>query len=173
MDRIEIIKGDITELTVDAIVNAANNDLILGSGVAGAIRTKGGPSIQEECNRIGSIKIGDAALTGAGNLKAKWVIHAASMGFGHQTTEESLVKSTQSSLTIASEKKMDSTAFPALGTGVSGFPMGKCAELMINTVAEFLQEHEYPQKVIFCLFDDTSHNIFIQSLRDLKRTPIK
>jgi O-acetyl-ADP-ribose deacetylase len=168
MNRIEIVLGDITELEVDAVVNAANNDLILGSGVAGAIRRKGGPSIQEECNRIGSIEIGDAALTGAGDLKAKWVIHAASMGFGHQTTEESLVKSTLSSLIIASEKKMDSIAFPALGTGVSGFPIGKCAELMIDATFKFLHEHEFPRKVIFCLFDDKSYSTFVQKLQDIE-----
>ena len=100
-DRIEIAEGDITELEVEAIVNAANNQLILGSGVAGAIRIKGGPSIQEECNRIGTINIGGAAITGAGSLKAKWVIHAASMGLISSTTADSLKASTEASLEIA------------------------------------------------------------------------
>src|SRR5580698_10384364 len=103
-DRIQIQQGDLTEMDVDAIVNAANNDLILGAGVAGAIYRKGGPAIQEECNEIGSIPIGFAAVTGGGNLKARRVIHAASMGLGgERTTAKSLRTSSAHSLRIASE----------------------------------------------------------------------
>src|SRR5882762_1891228 len=128
-DRILIQQGDLTETDVDAIVNAANNDLLLGAGVAGAIARKGGESIQQECNEIGSIPVGFAAITGAGNLKAKHVIHAASMGLGgERTTAKSLQTSTAHSLRLASERGFKSIAFPAIGTGVSGFPMDQCAE---------------------------------------------
>ena len=96
--RIELAVGDITDIEADAIVNAANNQLQLGGGVAGAVRRKGGPSIQEECDRIGPIPLGEAAVTGAGWLKAKYVIHAASMSLGQSTSEENLVASTKNSL---------------------------------------------------------------------------
>src|ERR1700723_4599047 len=97
-DRIQIIEGDVTEMSVDAIVNAANNDLQLGGGVAGAIRRKGGPAIQAECNEIGSIPVGGAAITSGGALKAKFVIHAASMQLGGMTSAHALRSSTAHSL---------------------------------------------------------------------------
>ncbi|MBI4464537.1 MAG: macro domain-containing protein, partial [Acidobacteria bacterium] len=121
MAQIEIIQGDITEADVEAIVNAANNDLQLGGGVAGAIRRKGGPSIQQACDRIGPVAIGEAAITGGGQLKARYVIHAASMELGGRTTPESLEASTRHSLLRAEEKKIKSLAFPAIGTGIAGF----------------------------------------------------
>jgi O-acetyl-ADP-ribose deacetylase (regulator of RNase III) len=157
---IEIIQGDITESDCLAIVNAANNELKLGSGVAGAIRRKGGPSIQEECDRIGPIKVGEAAITGGGNLKAKYVIHAASMGFSHPTTAESLRASTVASLRLCVETKIESVAFPALGTGVSGFPVRECAQIMISAVKKHLQEHQYPQRVQFVLWDEPTFSLF-------------
>jgi len=138
---IEILQGDITASDCTAIVNAANNELKLGSGVAGAIRRKGGPSIQEECDRIGPIKVGEAAITGGGQLKAKYVIHAASMGFSHPTTAESLKSSALASLRLCVQHKIESVAFPALGTGVSGFPVRECAQIMISAVKEHLQLH--------------------------------
>src|SRR5271169_932973 len=106
--RIEILQGDLTEMNVDAIVNAANNDLQLGGGVAGAIRRKGGDIIQEECNAIGSIPVGGAAITSGGNLKARFVIHAASMQLGGQTTAHALRSSTAHSLRIAAQKSLKS-----------------------------------------------------------------
>ena len=163
--EIDAIQGDITEQEVDAIVNAANNDLILGSGVAGAIRRKGGSSIQEECNQHGSIKVGEAALTGGGDLKARYVIHAASMGFGHPTTAESLLSSTKASLVIASDQQMESIAFPALGTGVSGFPMDRCAQIMIQVAKDHLRKNAYPKKISFVLFDQKSYTIFDSALK--------
>jgi len=158
--EIEIIQGDITDQEVDAIINAANNDLVLGSGVAGAIRRKGGPSIQEECDRHGPIKVGEAALTGAGNLKAKYVIHAASMGFNKPTTPETLLSSTKASLIIATDKQLSSIAFPALGTGVSGFPVDKCAQIMIQVAKDHLRKNAFPKKVLFVLFDQKSAQVF-------------
>ena len=160
MAQIEIIQGDITEADVEAVVNAANNDLELGGGVAGAIRRKGGPSIQEECSRIGRIPLGEAAITGGGNLKAKYVIHAASMQLGGRTTAEHLDASTRNSLRRAEEKGVKSIAFPAVGTGIAGFDTKRCAEIMLGIVAEHLQGNTSPERVVFVLFDRASFEIF-------------
>jgi len=160
-ERIIIQKGDITEMAVDAIVNAANNDLLLGAGVAGAIARKGGESIQKECNAIRSIPVGFAAITGAGNLKAKYVIHAASMGLGGvRTTAKSLKTSTAHSLRLAAEYALKTMAFPAVGTGVSGFPMQECAEIMLREVAEHLGNETSLETVYFVLFDEASREVF-------------
>lgn len=156
-----IQKGDITEMAVDAIVNAANNDLLLGAGVAGAIARKGGESIQEECKAIGSIPVGFAAITGAGNLKAKYVIHAASMGLGGvRTTAKSLKTSTAHSLRLAAERGLKTIAFPAIGTGVSGFPMQECAEIMLEEAGEHLAKETSLETVYFVLFDEASLDVF-------------
>ena len=130
--KITIRQGDLTDAKVDAIVNAANNDLLLGGGVAGAIRTKGGPSIQEECNRLGPIRIGEAAITGGGKLAARYVIHAASMALGGYTSETGLREATRNSLERANEQRLESIAFPAIGTGIAGFPIDRCAEVMLE-----------------------------------------
>jgi O-acetyl-ADP-ribose deacetylase (regulator of RNase III) len=159
--RILIQKGDITEMAVDAIVNAANNDLLLGAGVAGAIARKGGESIQRECDEIGSIPVGYAAITGAGNLRAKYVIHAASMGLGGvRTTAKSLQTSTMHSLRLAVDRGLKSVAFPAIGTGVSGFPMDQCAEIMLREAARHLSEETSLETIYFVLFDEASRQVF-------------
>src|SRR6201988_5465526 len=119
--EIEILQGDLTEMDVDAIVNAANNILQLGGGVAGAIRRKGGDAIQRECDAIGSIPVGGAAITGGGKLRARHVIHAASMQLGGSTTARSLRSSTAHALQIATEQGLRTIAFPAVGTGIAGF----------------------------------------------------
>lgn len=134
-DKIKALKGDITDMDVDAIVSAANTDLILGSGVAGAIRKMGGDSIQKECDRIGPIPLGEAVITRAGNLKSRFVIHAAGMYLGGSVTEESLRAATKNSLIRADEKGIRTIAFPAIGTGVGGFPVDKCAEVMIDVIS--------------------------------------
>ena len=152
-DRIIIQQGDITEMDTDAIVNAANNDLQLGGGVAGAIRRKGGDAIQRECNEIGSIPIGSAAVTTGGNLKAKYVIHAASMQLGGPTTAKALRSSTAMCLRLAEDKKLKTIAFPAVGTGIAGFPIDECADIMIDEVARHLQGPTSIEKVYFVLFD--------------------
>jgi len=168
-DRIELKEGDITQMDVDGVVNAANNDLILGAGVAGAIRRAGGPSIQEECKRIGPIPLGEAAVTGAGEMKARYVIHAASMGRGQLTTEKTLVDSTRNSLLRAEEKGMKSVAFPAIGTGVAGFPLEKCARLMLKTVVEHLKQHESGiERVYFVLFAEAAYGTFRRVLEEMR-----
>jgi O-acetyl-ADP-ribose deacetylase (regulator of RNase III) len=152
-EKIILMQGDLTEMDADAIVNAANNDLQLGGGVAGAIRRKGGDTIQKECDGIGSIPIGDAAITTGGNLRARHVIHAASMQLGGETTAGALQSSTAHSLRIAAEQNLRSIAFPAVGTGIAGFPLDECAAIMLHEVANFLKKPTSIEKVYFVLFD--------------------
>jgi len=158
--KIVIQQGDLTEMETDAIVNAANNDLILGAGVAGAIRRKGGDAIQRECNEIGSIPVGYAAITTGGNLKAKYVIHAASMGLGTLTTAETLRRSTAHALHLAAERDLKTIAFPAVGTGIAGFPMQECAEIMLQAAAEHLRNGSSLETIYFVLFDEQAREVF-------------
>lgn len=156
-----IEQGDITEMDVDAIVNAANNDLMLGAGVAGAILRKGGNGIQKECEAIGSIPVGYAAITGAGKLKARHVIHAASMGLGGiRTTAKTLRTATSHSLRLASERKLKTIAFPAVGTGVSGFPMEECAQVMLAETIQHLRNGSTLERVYFVLYDEGARDTF-------------
>jgi len=167
---IVIQQGDLTEMDVDAIVNAANNDLILGAGVAGAIYRKGGESIQEECNEIGSIPVGYAAITGAGKLKARYVIHAASMGLGGvATTAKTLRTSTAHSLRLAAERKLKTIAFPAIGTGVSGFPMEECARIMLSEAIQHLKDGTSLETIYFVLFDSRAQDTFQRTWDPLKK----
>lgn len=159
-DKVVITQGDITECDTDAIVNAANNDLILGAGVAGAIRAKGGPEIQRECDKIGSIPLGEAALTSGGKLKAKFVIHAASMQLGGTTSEANLRHATRNSLKRAAERGLERVAFPAIGTGIAGFPMDRCAEVMLEEVRRHLEGQTSIRRVEFVLFDRASYETF-------------
>ncbi|HVM75858.1 MAG TPA: macro domain-containing protein [Candidatus Saccharimonadales bacterium] len=169
-ERIQIQQGDITEMDVDAIVNAANNELILGAGVAGAIYRKGGQSIQDECNEIGSIPVGYAAITGGGKLKARYVIHAASMGLGgERTTAKSLRTSTAHSLRIAAERKLKTIAFPAVGTGVSGFPVDECAQIMLGEAVQHLKNGTSLETIYFVLFDDATRNTFVKTWDKVKK----
>jgi O-acetyl-ADP-ribose deacetylase len=160
-ERIIIQQGDLTEMDVDAIVNAANNDLILGGGVAGAIRRKGGDEIQRECDDFGSIPVGYAAITTGGKLKARFVIHAASMSLsGTATTPKSLATSTAHSLRLAADRKLKTIAFPAVGTGVSGFPMDECARIMLAEVIKHLKAGSSLETVYFVLFDSAAYDVF-------------
>ncbi len=163
--RIEIVQGDITDMDVDAIVNAANTDLKLGSGVAGAIKKRGGPSIEFECDEYGPISIGQAAITGAGYLRAEYVIHAAAMKPGGTVNRASLEASTKNSLIKATENGVRTLAFPAIGTGVGGFPLDGCAKIMMDVVLKYLSEERTSiEKVYFVLFDDHAYNIFQEFL---------
>ena len=165
-DKIIVTQGDITDIEVDAIVNAANTRLLLGSGVAGAIRRKGGDSIQNECDKIGSIPLGEAVVTGAGKLKAKFVIHAAGMHLGGGVSEEPLREATKNSLLRADEKGVKTVALPAIGTGVGGFPLNRCAQVMIDIVVEYLKNEKTGiEKVYFVLFDMETYKVFNDYLR--------
>jgi O-acetyl-ADP-ribose deacetylase len=165
--RVTLMQGDLTEAQTDAIVNAANNDLELGGGVAGAIRSKGGPEIQKECDKIGAIPIGEAAITTGGRLKAPYVIHAASMRLGGKTSEQGLRQSTRNSLKRAAERGLKSIAFPAIGTGIAGFPMGRCAEVMLEEIRDHLNGSTSVQRVEMVLFDQSALEAFSKALTAL------
>jgi len=162
---LELVDGDITEMQTDAIVNAANARLILGGGVAGAIRRKGGPQIQEECNKIGGTFVGGAVKTGAGNLKAKHVIHAVGPRAGEANEDEKLKKATLNSLKLADENNLKSISFPAISTGVFGFPIERCAEIMLRTAIDYLKGRTGLEKVLFVLFGQDSYKVFANQLK--------
>ncbi|HVB56947.1 MAG TPA: macro domain-containing protein [Candidatus Acidoferrales bacterium] len=165
--HIEIRQGDLTEMNVDAIVNAANNDLYLGGGVAGAISRKGGPRIQAECNEIGTIPVGGAAITTAGKLKARYVIHAASMQLGGRTTPQALRSSTAHALRIGAQKGLRTLAFPAVGAGIAGFPLRECAEIMLSEAVKHLDGPTSLDKVYFVLFDNEERETFEKVLDEI------
>jgi O-acetyl-ADP-ribose deacetylase len=165
--KIVLRKGDLTEAPVDAIVNAANNDLILGGGVAGAIRAKGGPSIQAECDKLAPIPIGEAAITGAGKLKAQYVIHAASMRLGGRTSEKALRDSTRNSLKRAAEQGVKSIAFPAIGTGIAGFPLERCAVVMFEEIRDHLGGATPVERAEIVLFDNHALSVFQDALAEM------
>ena len=137
MVKIEAYHGDITHLELEALVNAANNRLWMGGGVAGALKRAGGKEIENEAVQKGPIPLGEAAVTGAGKLKARYVIHAAVMGRDLKTDAEKIRQATKNSLLRGDEIGIRSIAFPALGTGVGGFPLGDCARIMIGEVSRF------------------------------------
>lgn len=164
---LKLMEGNIVLLEADAIVNAANTSLILGGGVAGAIKKYGGPTIQEECNTIGPIQVGEAVATSAGNLKAKYVIHAAGPVYGEGDEEKKLANATLNCLNIAKEKKIHSVAFPAISTGIYRFPLQECSEIMLKVAMEFLRKNSFPEEVIFCLYGKEAYRIFSKTLDTL------
>jgi O-acetyl-ADP-ribose deacetylase (regulator of RNase III) len=158
--EIKLIQGDITEQEVDAVVNAANNHLWMGVGVAGAIKRTGGDEIEREAMSKGPIPVGEAVVTGAGSLKAEYVIHAAVMGQDLTTNGEHIKNATLNALKRAEEFKVESIAFPAFGTGVGGFPVDECARIMLDAVRDFSQEAEFIKEVRFVLFDKESYDVW-------------
>ena len=158
--KLKLVEGNIVALHVDAIVNAANKSLILGGGVAGAIRNFGGPSIQEECNAIGPIEVGEAVITSGGNLNADYVIHAVGPVYGEGDEDIKLASATLNSLKIAQKKKIKSIAFPAISTGIFHFPIKRCAEIMIKVAMDFLKTNTHPQEIILCLYGERAYSIF-------------
>lgn len=167
-EKIVIQQGDLTEMDTDAIVNAANNDLKLGAGVAGAIRRKGGEEIQRECDEIGSIPVGYAAITGGGKLKARHVIHAASMQLGGRTTAANLRTSVAHSLRIAAERGLKTISFPAVGTGIAGFSMEECASILLEEAIRHLKAQPSVEKIYFVLFDDRACDVFARRWKKLQ-----
>jgi len=165
---VELVKGDITELEVDAIVNAANSRLKMGGGVAGAILRKGGWSIQEECDKIGYCPVGGAVITGAGKLKAKYVIHAVGPRMGEGDEDRKLRNATLNSLKLAEKHGVKSMAFPAISTGIFGFPKDRCAKIMLRTTVDYLKAGSNIERVIFCLYDDETYQIFAEELNRIK-----
>jgi O-acetyl-ADP-ribose deacetylase (regulator of RNase III)/ADP-ribose pyrophosphatase YjhB (NUDIX family) len=158
--EIKVMMGDITELRVDAIVNAANNQLLMGGGVAGAIKKKGGAIIEEEALAKGPLEIGQAIATGAGELAAKYVIHAATMGMDFKTDEVKIRNACKNSLSAAEYLKINSIAFPALGCGVGGFALLASAKIMAQEVFRHLRKEIVLKEIIFCLKDQEAFAIF-------------
>ena len=159
--EVKIVKSDITELQVDAIVNAANNVLVMGGGVAGAIKKKGGQSIEDEAVKKGPVAVGEAVVTGAGRLPCKFVIHAATMGMDFKTDEIAIRSSCRQALAAAEGLKVKSVAFPALGCGIGGFPLLASAKIMAQEVYRHLREEESGlSEIVFCLYDREAFDIF-------------
>jgi len=161
---LELLEGDITEMQTEVIVNAANAQLILGGGVAGAIRTKGGPTIQKECNKIGGTFVGWAVITIGGNLKAQYVIHAVGPRMGEGDEDRKLKNATLNSLKLADEKNLKSSSFPAVSAGIFGFPIGRCAGIMLRTAMDYLKGQTGLERVVFCLFGRDSYQVFEKQL---------
>lgn len=168
MSRITLIEGDISEQPVDALINAANASLRLGSGVAGAIRERGGPSVQEQCDAHGPIEVGRAAVTGGGDLPASHVIHAAVMEIGGQASEDSVRASLSHALDLASELGCRTLACPALGTGVGGLAMQRCAEISFEQVEASFAKGSGFEEVRFVLFGEPAFRVF-EMVRDAAR----
>jgi O-acetyl-ADP-ribose deacetylase (regulator of RNase III) len=164
---IELVQGDITDLATDTIVNAANASLKLGGGVAGAIARKGGPRIQKECDEVGGTYVGGAAVTTGGNLKAKYVIHAVGPVHGTEHEDEKLKDATLNSLKLADRHNLKSIAFPAISTGVFGFPKDRCATIMLSTTIAYLEGPTKLERVVFCLYDQQTFQIFKDILETL------
>jgi O-acetyl-ADP-ribose deacetylase len=164
--KIEIQQGDITEADVDAIVNAANTDLILGAGVAGAIRRKGGESIQRECNAIGGVNVGEVAVTGAGQLRQKHILHAATMMPGAPRTGQAVVEAcVRNALNAADRLGCRSVAFPALGAGVAGLTLEVSARAIIQTALDWARVAESVELVVCVLFDEDAREVFEDEMR--------
>jgi len=163
--KIRLVQGDITDLSLDVIVNAANAQLIMGGGVAGAIRRKGGSQIQEECNKIGGTYVGGAVITSGGNLKAKYVIHAVGPKMGEGDEDTKLKNATLNSLKLMDGKYLKSIAFPAISTGIFGYPIEDCAKIMISTVKNYLKGKTQIQEVVFCLYTSSDFNVFEKELK--------
>ncbi len=166
---IELVRGDITELATDAIVNAANTALQLGGGVAGAIRRRGGPKIQEECNKIGGTHVGGAVITSGGKLKAKHVIHAVGPVHGEEHEDDKLKNATLNSLKLADKYGLRSIAFPAISTGVFGFPKDRCAMIMLSTTIAYVEGPTKLERVVYCLYDEKTFELFSETMEKLVR----
>jgi O-acetyl-ADP-ribose deacetylase (regulator of RNase III) len=162
--RIELVRGDIAVVAADAIVNAANDHLWMGAGVAGALKRAGGDEIEREAMAKGPIAVGDAVATGAGRLPARWVIHAAAMGQDLRTDADKIRRATASALRVADEVGARSIVFPALGTGVGGFPLDECARIMVSEVHARLAHGSAVERVIFALRGEDAYGAFARAL---------
>ena len=165
-EKIFLLQGDITKQNVEAIVNAANSSLMGGGGVDGAIHRAGGPSILDDCRKIiarqGSCKTGEAVITNAGNLPAKYVIHTVGPVWnnGNNNEAEKLSNCYKNSLQLAVENNISSIAFPNISTGIYGYPKNEAALIAINTVSDFIKNHSTIDKVVFVCFDNENYTIY-------------
>jgi O-acetyl-ADP-ribose deacetylase (regulator of RNase III) len=165
--QVELIRGDITSLRVDAIVNAANSHLEHGGGVAGAIARQGGEAIQKESDRIGYVPVGNAVITSGGSLLCKYIIHAVGPRMGEGDEDRKLHDATISSFERAEELKIASIAFPAISTGIFGFPMDRCARIMLGATVEFEPRAMSLDRVVYCLFGEEPFRIFQRTWEEL------
>lgn len=167
MNQIEVIRGDITNIYVDAIVNAANKTLLGGGGVDGAIHRAAGSGLLEECRKLNGCETGQAKITRGYLLPAKYVIHTVGPVWrgGHMNEKKLLATCYHNSLEIAEEKKLKSIAFPNISTGVYGFPKKPAAETAIATVRDFLQDSQHIEKVIFVAFDEENYLLYRELLK--------
>jgi len=165
---LRLVLGDITLRDVDAIVNAANSHLQHGGGVAGAIVRRGGQVIQDESDQIGFTPVGTAAITGAGKLPARYVIHAVGPRMGEGDEDNKLRSAVSSVLLLVSQKGLKTISMPAISSGIFGFPKDRCASILVNTSREFLEQGKTSLEVVeFCVFDDQTANYFKNELQKL------
>ncbi|MDH4226977.1 MAG: O-acetyl-ADP-ribose deacetylase [Deltaproteobacteria bacterium] len=169
--KVQLVTGDITKETTEAIVNAANSALAGGGGVDGAIHMAGGPEIMAECRRIGGCPTGSAVMTGGGNLKARFVIHAVGPVFrdGKGVDREHLKGAYRTSLQIAAERGIVSIAFPSISTGAYGYPVEQASRIALKTIIGFLKEHEEVRLVRMVLFSEKDYNVYAEALKALIR----
>ncbi len=161
-NRIEVVRGDITKLPVDAIVNAANTKLLGGGGVDGAIHRAAGPQLLEECRTLNGCETGSARITKGYNLPAKYVIHAVGPVWrgGHRNEKALLASCYSTSLKLAAEHQCKTIAFPNISTGIYGFPKNLAAQIAVEEVNRFLNHNSMPGKVIFCCFDEENYKLY-------------
>ena len=165
-NRLEVVRGDITRLEVDAIVNAANSSLMGGGGVDGAIHRAGGPAILEDCRRIvarqGGLRTGQAVITTGGRLPARFVIHTVGPVWrgGDHNEDALLADAYRNSLRVAAQNEVRTLAFPGISTGVYGFPRERAAAIAVRETIKFIEEHPEIEKVIFCCFDEGSYSLY-------------
>ncbi|WP_022849804.1 macro domain-containing protein [Limisalsivibrio acetivorans] len=169
--RIQVVQDDITEMSTEAVVNAANSQLQLGAGVAGAIRSKGGDSIQRECDEIGGAELGTAVITGGGDLKAKYVIHTVGPRYNQDPEpSKNLYSAVASALDVAAGNSVSSIAIPAISTGVYGYPLEDAAEIIVSAVGDYAEKGgNYPSHIVLCLYSSKDYEIFLREMK--KRFP--
>ena len=160
--RVEVVQGDLTRLAVDAIVNAANESLLGGGGVDGAIHRAAGPGLLEECRRLDGARTGEVKATGGHRLRAPWVFHAVGPVWrgGGEGEAEALASCYRGALTLAREHGCRTIAFPAISTGAYGYPLEPATEIAVRTVVEGLRAHALPERVVFCVFSDEARAVY-------------
>lgn len=164
--QLRMIRGDITTVDAEAIVNSANNDLVMGGGVSGAIRRVAGQAVQDECHKIGTVPLGTAVVTSGGLLKAQWIIHAAVNPLGMWADAKSVRNAVRAALKRADEKKVKRLAFPALGTGAGALAVERCADILIEEVLKHCENDQTSlEEVMFVLYDEKPFLIFEEKFK--------